>query len=230
MMFLRLVWEKLKALVASPRVDADFDDEIASHLDLAIEDGMRRGLDAEQARREALRRLGGIQRARELHRETRGLPLADAAVQDLSYAVRTLRRTPAFTFVVVASLALGIGANTAVFTLINAALFRTLPVPEPQGLVHLSASPVLSFPMYEDLRARQQVFTDILSSSREWDVRLTMLDRPGSPTLDNVPTEFVSANYFNVLLVKPQTGRFFLEVEDRHPQSAEAEGSVAVIS
>ena len=84
--------------------------------------------------------------------------------------------------------------------------------------------------MYQDLRTRQQVFTDILAVTREWPVRLTIPGRTGATTLDNVPTAFVTTNYFDVLLVRPLVGRFFVEQDDRHPQSAEAEGSVAIIS
>jgi predicted permease len=227
---LRLAWEKVRAVLVGNRLDREFEDELASHIEFAVEDARRRGLDPEQARREALRRLGGMQRTRDVHRDTRGLPLIDALVQDLSYGVRTLRRTPVFTLVVVASLALGIGANTAVFTIINAVLLRTLPVPDPDELVRLSARPVLSFAMYQDLRRRQQVFTDILATTREWQVRLTIPGPTGTSTLDNVPTSFVSVNYFNVLLVRPQVGRFFVDEDDGRPQGAETEGSVAVIS
>ena len=94
MSVLRLVWEKITAVVQSDRLDRDFEEELASHVDLATEDARRRGHDPEQARREALRRLGGIQRTRELHRDTRGLPFMDKLAQDLAYGLRTLRRTP----------------------------------------------------------------------------------------------------------------------------------------
>ena len=154
----------------------------------------------------------------------------DTLAQDLGYGLRTIRRTPVFTIVVVISLALGIGANTAVFTIINAAMLRELPVPHPEALVRLSATPVLSFAMFQDLRARQQVFTDILATTREWSVRLTIRDRATISTLDNVPTAFVSSNYFDVLMLRPLSGRFFVAEDDQRPQSAETEGSVAVIS
>ena len=107
----------------------------------------------------------------------------DKLAQDLAYGLRTLRRTPVFTIVVVMSLGLGIGANTAVFTIINAVMLRELPVPHPGELVRLSATPVLSFAMFQDLRARQQVFTDILATTREWPVRLTIPDRANTTTL-----------------------------------------------
>jgi predicted permease len=141
-----------------------------------------------------------------------------------------LRRTPVFTLVVVASLALGIGANTAVFTIINAVLLRTLPIPRAAELVTLNAKPVLSFAMYQDLQARQQVFTGILASTREWQVRLTIPDAAGGRTFDNVPTSFVSTNYFDVLELRPRIGRFFAPAEEGRAEQAEVEGSVAVLS
>ena len=154
----------------------------------------------------------------------------DKLAQDLAYGLRTLRRTPVFTIVAVASLALGIGANTAVFTIVNAVLLRTLPVPRAEELVKLEASPVLSFAMSQDLRARQQVFTDILATTREWQVRLTIPDRAGLRTFDNVPTSFVSTNYFDVLELRPRLGRFFVASDEGRAESAEVEGSVAVLS
>jgi predicted permease len=246
MTWLRLAWSKVAALFSSRRLDDDFDEELASHLALAEDDARRRGLDAETARRAAVRELGGVARARELHRDTRGVPVIDSLRQDLAYALRTLRKTPVFTFVIIASLALGIGANTAVFTLLNAVLLRTLPVSQPEQLVRLTAEPILSYAMYQDLRERQQVFSGMLASSREWQVRLT-LDSPSAPeasgasgasgapgasavTIDHAPTGFVSASYFPVLGLTPQIGRFFNADEDRLPQSAESQGSVAVLS
>jgi putative ABC transport system permease protein len=241
MTWLRVAWSKVAALVRSRRLDDDFDDELASHLALAEDDARRRGLDADAARRAALRQLGGVTRAMELHRDTRGVPVIDSLRQDLAYALRTLRKTPVFTIVVIASLALGIGANTAVFTLLNAVLLRTLPVPQPEQLVRLSAAPILSYAMAQDIRERQQVFTDVFSSSPEWQVRLTIPPASGSSgaaasgaagaiTIDNAPTLFVSANYFSVLGLTPRIGRFFTADEDRLPASAESQGSVAVLS
>jgi hypothetical protein len=82
---LRLAWEKVKALLFARSLDREFDEELASHVELATDDARRRGLDPEQAKREALRWLGGVQRTRELHRETRGVPLVDGITQDVAY-------------------------------------------------------------------------------------------------------------------------------------------------
>src|SRR5262245_39580725 len=156
-------------------------------------------------------------------------------VQDLRYAFRLLVKQPGFTAVAVLTLALGIGANTAVFTLVNAVLLRMLPVSKPQELVELNATQktgraIISFPMYRDIRARQLVLTDIFATAGETPVRLTIPHGGESVELDNIRTDFVTANYFRVLGVQPVLGRFFAEEEDRNPGTSESVGSVAVIS
>ncbi len=146
-----------------------------------------------------------------------------------------LAKNPGFTAIAVLTLALGIGANTAVFSLINAVLLRMLPVANPQELVVLEASQhggpgIISFPMYRDLRAHQEVLTDIFASAGETPIRLTIPQGSESLDLDNIRTDFVTANYFTVLGLRPVAGRFFTEDEDRNPNSSETAGSVAVIS
>ena len=156
-------------------------------------------------------------------------------LQDLRYGLRMLVKSPGFTAVAVLTLALGIGANTAVFTLINAVVLRTLRVPNPRELVELNAAQrsglgIISFPMYRDLRARQQVLTDTFASAGETPIRLTILNGSETVELDNIRTSFVTASYFGVLGLQPVAGRFFTEDEDRNPNSSETTGSVAVIS
>jgi len=151
--------------------------------------------------------------------------------QDLRYGVRMLLKSKGFTAVAVITLALGIGANTAVFTLINALLLRALPVSNPHELVVInSPGGIISFPMYRDLRARQEVFTDILASGGGSSVRLTIPGESGAVEVDNVQTSLVTANYWSVLGVRPALGRFFTEDEDRNPNSGETAGSLAVLS
>src|SRR5215469_10198522 len=110
---------------------------MASHLEMAVEENMRRGMSAEEARRDALVRFGGVQQAVERHREARGLPWIDVLLQDLRFTFRTLRRERGFTIVAVLILTLGVGANIAVFSVVNTILLRSLPFPNPQQLVRI---------------------------------------------------------------------------------------------
>ena len=131
---LREAWRRLQALFRKKALDREFDEELAAHIELATQEHLRRGASLVEARRRALVELGGVAAAKEQHRDARGLPLVDALVQDLRYAVRTLRRTPGVTAVAVLSLALGIGANTAIFTLIESTLLRPIAVKHPERL------------------------------------------------------------------------------------------------
>src|SRR5262245_32825669 len=166
----------------------------------------------------------------------------DEMIQDLRFGLRMLLKYRGVTLVAVITLSLGIGANTAVFTLINALLLRPLPVTNPYDLVVINAInrrnvqggnayyPRLSFPMYCDLRARQGALTDIFASGARRPVRLTIPSGAGTVEVDNVQTSLVTANYWSVLGVEPALGRFFTEDEDRNPNSSETAGSLAVLS
>src|SRR4029450_5432668 len=129
--WLRIIWSKATSIVRKDKLDREFDEELSTHLELLTRDLSRSGLSEADARREALRKLGGPASLREQHRDRRGLPLLDALAQDLRYAGRMLKKTPAFPAIVTLSLALGIGANTALFSLVDGLLLRSLPVREP---------------------------------------------------------------------------------------------------
>src|SRR5215831_10967198 len=128
------MWSRIGAFF---RRDRELDDEIANHLAMQEEEFRRSGMDANSARLAALRQFGGVTQTREAYRAQRGLPWLEIAAKDVRFALRGLRRNPGFTAAAVLSLALGIGANTAIFSLFHALMLRLLPVSRPQELVSL---------------------------------------------------------------------------------------------
>jgi predicted permease len=135
--FLREAFNRVRAFFRKDALDQELNDEIASHVQMAIEENISHGMSAEQARREALVRFGGVQQSLELHRESRGLPWLDVLTQDLRFTFRTLKRDYGFAAIAVLILALGIAANITVFSVVNTILLRPLPFPESQDLVRI---------------------------------------------------------------------------------------------
>jgi len=134
---LREAWNRVHAFFRSDQLDQEVIEEMASHLEMAVADNIRRGMSREEARRQALVRFGGVEQALEQHRESRGLPWVDVLVQDLRFTFRKLRRDSGFAVVSVLILALGIGANIAVFSVVNTILLRPLPFRGPEQLVRI---------------------------------------------------------------------------------------------
>ena len=224
---------RLRSLFRRGRVERELEDELRYHLELRVEANISRGMTSDEARREAIRAMDGIEQRKEECRDMRKVNLIDNVSYDLRYAIRMLWRNPGFTTVVVLSLALGIGANLAVFTLVNALFLRTLPVPDPYELVAVTSegTGLISFPMYRDLRDQQKVFTGMFASGGEMSHRITIRYGSGeSIELDNVRVSAVTANYFDVLALQPAIGRFLTTDDERIPESAESLGSVVVLS
>ncbi len=200
---------RLRGLFRSRRADADFAAELQSHIAQATDDGIRAGLSPEEARRQALIRLGGAEQTRQAHRERRTLPWIETLGQDLRFGLRILLKSPGFTAVAVLTLALGIGANSAVFTVAEAALLRSWPAKEPERLARLvSKTPQgegdeFSYADFVDLATQSRTLEGIVAYSR----RGKML-RVGADT-EMILDDVVSPNYFAVLGLGAAHGRVF---------------------
>jgi predicted permease len=196
-------------------VDHELNEELRAHVDLLTERKLREGINAEQARREALLEVGGIEQVKERVREVRtGRPLEDLA-HDLRYAFRGLRKNRGFTAVAVLTLALGIGANTAIFTVINTVLLRPLPYEQPDQLVVLmetvSERPVgVSYPNFVDWRNQTTALENVAAVRTRESFNLT-----GAGESERLAGRLVSANFLTTLGVKPIRGRDFLAEEDQ---------------
>ena len=134
---LRALWMRLCGLLRKPQGDIDFEAELASHLAMHTDDGIRSGLSSEEARRQALIRLGGAEQTRQAYRERRGLPWLEALVRDFAYSLRRLSRHPAATAIAVLSIGLGIGANATIFSMVSRFVLRPAPVGDPSALLAL---------------------------------------------------------------------------------------------
>ena len=202
-----------------PQQDADLEAELSLHLELAIEENIARGLTPGEARRSALLRFGNVQQARESQRATRGLPWLDVLLQDLRFTVRTLRRDHTFALIAVLILALGIGANLVVFSVVNTLLLRPLPFPQAQQLVRIvpkvskcgESCNTYSTDAVQELQQRTQVFSavtgyDAFTSPGNWKLTSRAVPLP-------VTGIDVMENFFSTLGVKPLLGRSFTRDE-----------------
>jgi len=209
---------RLGGLFGKRRHDSELAAELDSHLQMQIDDNVRAGMMPEEARRQALMHLGGIDQAKETYRDRRGIPWLESLLQDVRFGLRMLRKNPGFTAVAILTLALGIGANAAIFSLTDQVLLSSLPVQQPRQLVEfVSPGPdpghtwsdgiqgsSFSYPIFVDLRGKlTQAFSGVLATYP------ATVDVSGFGAPERVPAELVSGNYFDLLGVTPALGRVF---------------------
>jgi predicted permease len=222
MEFLRVLVSRFRAVFGPGTLDRDLDDELRYHVEMEIEENIRKGMPPQEARRVALRDFGGVAQISEDYRDRRGVPLIETLLQDVRYAMRGFRKAPAFTAVAVASLALGIGANTAIFTLADQLLLRLLPVRNPEQLVRFEApGPGLgmqrdypnsiSYPLYTLIRDHGSAFDGVIAQFG-WEVNMLT-----NGDAERVNCDLVSGNYFQVLGVTPAVGRVLGPEDDNKP-------------
>jgi predicted permease len=225
---LRALWIRLRGMGCTGRTDREFTAELESHLQMHVEDNLRSGLPPEEARRQALIRLGGLEQAQQAFREQATLPALEILLHDVRYALRQLRRSPGFTTVALLTLALGIGATTGIFTLVDAVLLKSLPVPRPEQLFlvkqtdHTAENTRVSYPFF--LHVRQQLPDTAVIGAMAWPDDFYI--NAGTEQPERALGQLVSGNYFQVFETWPFLGRLLTPTDD-----AKMTGSaVAVIS
>lgn len=212
----------VRALLHKDKVERDMDQELRFHLEMEIEGNVRRGMSLPEARRVALLSFGGVEKFKEECRDVRGAPLVESLLQDVRYGGRLLFRNPGFTAVAVLTLGLGIGANTAIFSVIYGVLMRPLPYKDGNQLVIVQQQAplahVLNVPFsvkeVQDYREQNQTLDAVVEHHS---MSFTLL---GGQEPQLVLTGVVSANFFDVLGVKPLLGRTFVAGDDEHGSDA----------
>jgi ABC-type antimicrobial peptide transport system permease subunit len=241
---LRIFITRLKGLFATQRRDEELNEELQSHLEMLVEENRRKGMPQDEARRAASLKFGGIAQTEETYREARGLHFIQTFLQDLRYALRMLRRAPGFATVVVISLALGIGANTAIFSAIDAVMLRMLPVEDPQQLVMLEwhardwpekyvgdlegssfgneqegqSSYSFAYAQYRQFKDQNHVFASAFAFAANSDRGNVGIDGRAEAAV----IQGVSGNYFEGLGVQPFAGRMILSEDDQESAPATA--------
>ena len=214
MVWTRRLWLRFETLFHRRRIAHELDDEIQFHLDQQVAENIAAGMSGEEATRRARIEFGGIELAKEECRDARGVRLLETVWLDTRYGLRTLRKSPSFTTVAVLTLALGIGANTVVFSVVNALVLRPLPVERPNELVFLENArygPGQSFPNYQDLRDGNHTFAGLVG------YRLAPMEIETDTGPQRIWGYLATGNYFHVLGVHAVLGRFFNQSEDLHP-------------
>ena len=211
-----VLWAKVRAVFGKAELEDDFSEELAAHVDLLAAENEKTGMSLAEARRAAILRVGGRETLREMHREERGLPFAEVLIQDLKYAVRTLRRDAGFFFAAIVIMGLGIGASCTIFSVVNTLLIRPLPFKDPARLAWIAnhedgtgdmSGMTTQVDHFLDLRAQNKSFEDMAAYMAFYGVGDAKMIGDGEPErFTSVP---VSGNFFPLLGVEPQLGRQF---------------------
>jgi len=215
---------------ATSAKDEDFlRDEVEQHLALQTAENLRAGLSPLEARRQALLKFGSVEDAKEVYRDQRGLPVVETLIQDTRHAVRRLRLSPAFTISTVLTLALGIGATTSIFTLVDAVLLKSLPVADPASLYRLGREShccyiggfsqkdewsIVSYDLYKHLRDNTKGFVE-LAAFQDLNPLLGVRRAGFSEPAHTSPGEFVSGNYFSMFGIRAYAGRMLTAGDDQ---------------
>jgi predicted permease len=209
---------RLFGLFHRQRRECEFAEELESHLAFHIEDNLRAGMSPEGARRQALIKLGGVTLTQERHRGQEGLPMLETLMQDLRFGLRMLRKNHGFTFVAVLTLGLGIGANTAIFSLVNTVLLRPLPIAQPGQVVTLNFGvpgrgvfPLIGYPEYTDYRDRNQALAGLAAMG------MAPVGLSNNGINERILGLHVTGNYFSLLGVGAALGRVITPEDDRTP-------------
>ncbi len=213
----------IKQLFSRHRLYGDLSKEIQEHLEEKIDELVAGGMSREEAARAARREFGNVTLLEERGREVWQWPSLETFLMDVRYGLRTLRKNPGFAGVALLTLALGVGANSAIFGVISEVLLRKPPVKDPDGLVTVSSKNTVrafdlqlaSAPDFESWRERNQVFEDMAAAEADHQFTLTQGGEP-EPVLGNI----VTTNYFSVLGVFPVLGRVFMPSEGKPGTSA----------
>jgi predicted permease len=227
---LRRFLVRLTSSITRRQDEGRLQEEVEGHLALQTADNIRAGMTPEEARRQAVLKFGAVEAVKEGYRDRQSLPPIEHLVTDVRYALRSLRRSPGFTAVAVITLALGLGANIAIFALVHALLLRSLPVDKPHELYRFGDTTnccvnnglqgsysLYSFRLFENIRAAVQA--DFLEIAAFQANTQPMGVRYGNRVVESLPSQYVSANYFQTLGVRAAAGRL-LQTADDDPGAA----------
>ena len=209
---------RLRALVRREVLEAEMNDELRLHFEMAVAAGMRQGLSNEQAEAQTRHLFGGMEQVKEIYRDARGVRVIEELVRDLRYGFRALWRSPGFSIIVLLTLTLGIGANSAIFSVVRGVLLRALPYADPQRLAMVwetdrdsgTQSEPASIPDYFDYLSRTRSFSSLAAFAVQ---PLNYIPAEGAP--ERISAALVTGNFLSTLGVPTSLGRDFSDAEDR---------------